>query len=225
MEQNIALVSTLLQTPLFLGMTQYDMQEIVGLMKFGFSKHAEDELIVKEYDECKSLYFLLNGTLAMTTSSADGSYTITEVLHAPQILQPERLFGLKQRFSAEYRAVTPCNMMYLGKSDVQVMFHAYEVFRINLVNAIATLLQRQEEKPWAFVGNSLRSRIYDFMRIHCHYPAGEKHIKIKMVDLARIMNETRLTISHELRRMEEEGLITLSRGMIHVPALERLSNA
>ena len=60
------------------------------------------------------------------------------------------------------------------------------------------------------------------MVVHSIHPAGEKKIKIKMTTLAHELNESRLNISIELNKLQDDGLISLSRGMIIVPALELL---
>ena len=43
-----------------------------------------------------------------------------------------------------------------------------------------------------------------------------------MTTLAHELNESRLNISIELNKLQDDGLISLSRGMIIVPALELL---
>ena len=43
-----------------------------------------------------------------------------------------------------------------------------------------------------------------------------------MVTLAQAVNDSRLDVSNELRAMERDGLLNLSRGKIHVPDVELL---
>ena len=50
----------------------------------------------------------------------------------------------------------------------------------------------------------------------------KKILKIKMDDLARIINETRLAVSKTLNKMQEDGWIELHRGEIIIPRLEDL---
>jgi hypothetical protein len=53
-------------------------------------------------------------------------------------------------------------------------------------------------------------------------PAGEKTLNIKMETLATLIAESRLNVSRELNAMQQEGLISITRGIIRVPALEKL---
>ena len=42
-------------------------------------------------------------------------------------------------------------------------------------------------------------------------------MKIKMENLAQILNETRLNVSKVLNQMQDEGLLALHRGEIEIP--------
>ena len=43
-----------------------------------------------------------------------------------------------------------------------------------------------------------------------------------MEDFARLIAESRLNLSRELNKMNNEGIILLTRGEIHIPALESI---
>lgn len=212
----------LLSTPTFQGISKSDLHVIVGHTKFGFGKHNRGELIAKADEPCTSMIFLLDGTVTATTISADHSYSVTENLTAPIQIQPERLFGLHQRYTSTFRAKTACNTLSLQKSEVTALYNTYEVFRINLINLFAAGLQKADDRLWVSGHLSLRMRIARFITCRCQRPAGEKTIKIKMRDLAEEVNDTRLNVSVELNKLQNEKLVKLSRGNIHIPALEHL---
>lgn len=212
----------LLSTPLFLGLSRSDLKEIVGNTKFGFDKYKRGEIIANVNDSCYSMLFLLDGKIEVTTTSADHSYSITELISAPLQIQPERLFGLHQVYTSTFTAKTVCNTMKLHKTEVINLYNNYQVFRINLLNNLATSVQKAEDRNWMSTRNSLRMRIVHFVTRHCLRPAGEKTIKIKMNCLAEELNDSRINISKELNKMQTERLISLSRGVIHIPALEHL---
>ena len=214
-------IEKLLETPLFQGLSKADLHEIVGRTKFGFSKYDADRIVVRADGYCSELLFLLNGTIDISVDSADHAFTVTERLSAPLQIQPHRLFGLNQHYTATVRTFTPCNFMTLSKSEVMKLHANYDIFRINLTNLLATSVQRYENRLFATPGDSLRARIVRFFTMHSTHPAGEKIIKIKMNTLAHELNDSRLNVSIELNKLQSEGLIALSRGLIRIPALER----
>ena len=53
-------------------------------------------------------------------------------------------------------------------------------------------------------------------------PQGEKVFKVKMDDLARCLDDTRLNISKTLNELQDSGLIELHRKEILIPDAQKL---
>ena len=96
------------------------------------------------------------------------------------------------------------------------------VFRLNMLNSLAANAQRLRHRVWRSAPQSLRNHITRFFFSRCLYPAGPKTFYILMNQLAAELNDSRLDISRTLNQMEDDGLLTLHRGRIEIPMLERL---
>jgi len=214
--------SYILSLPLFQGLSRNDLEEVVAHTKFAFSKVHPNRYIVKEGDSCEHLVFILNGTVECEAEADDHSYSITETMHAPEVIQPEHIFGLRQRYSRSFKAMTNCSIMSIDKSEIMKLSDKFNIFRINLLNIISTKVQKAAHEVWRTPPTCLEQRITRFIENHCIYPAGEKTIHIKMVRLAEEVNDSRIDVSKALNHMQEEGLLTLFRGRIEIPALEKL---
>ena len=66
----------LLQFPLFQGMSRDDLEIIAGHIRFGFVKIPAGRPVAEVGDACQQLYFLINGSLKVETSSEDYGYTV-----------------------------------------------------------------------------------------------------------------------------------------------------
>lgn len=221
-EYDIHLYHKLVTLPLFQGLSRSELETIVGETKFGFHKYESGQPIVVADSPCTHLYFLLTGNLLVTTQADDYSYQITEHISAPDILQPEHLFGLTQRFSKTFTAETKCYVMSLDKNEIMKLSTEYAIFRMSLLNIISTKSQRMQHAPLRHVPENLKERIARFVTDRCLRPAGPKTIKIKMQQLAEELNDSRLDISRALNEMQDLGQLTLKRGYIIIPALEHL---
>ena len=212
----------LLQFTLFQGMSHADLMQVAGHTKFNFSKLAAGKKLVKEGDDCHHLVFVTNGTLRAETVSDDHSCRVTESISAPYILQPERLFGITQRYSSSFTAETPCSLISIDKQEVLLLLETQLVFRLNMLNLLAAESQRLRHHAWRTAPRTLPERITRFFFSRCLYPAGPKTFHILMQQIAKELNDSRLDISHALNKMQAEGLLTLHRGRIEIPMLERL---
>ena len=127
----------LLQFSLFQGMSRADLMEVVTHTKFGFSKLAAGKTVVKEGNDCKQLFFLTNGTIECETQNDDRTCRVVESISAPYSLQPERLFGLTQRYTSTFKTITSCNLITLDKQEVLLLLETQLVFRLNMLNLLA----------------------------------------------------------------------------------------
>ncbi len=218
----MVLYDKLLQFTLFQGMSHADLMEVVGHTKFNFSKQPVGQRIVKEGDICDHLIFLTTGALSVETVSDDHTCRVCEVINAPYVIQPEQLFGLTQRYTSNFKTCDDCSLITIDKQEVLLLLETQLVFRLNMLNSLAADSQRLHHRAWRSAPQSLRNRITRFFFSRCLYPAGPKTFYILMTQLAAELNDSRLDISRALNEMEDDGLLTLHRGRIEIPMLERL---
>lgn len=199
-----------------------EVTDIVGYTKLGFHKYENGQDIVQEHEECHELLFLQSGVLTASKSSANHSYTVVERVEAPMLVEPERLFGLHQHYSYSYCALSDCHLMTIGKADVLRLCASHKLFLLNLLGMLSTSAQRQNNRLWHQRPDNIEQAIVRFLGERMRTPKGEKTVKIKMQTLATAIGESRLSVSRVLNRWDEEALICISRGLIRIPAFERL---
>ena len=212
----------LLKFQLFQGLSRTELLQMTGSTKFGFTKLAPAKTLLRDGDECRQLFFLVGGSIRLTTQSDDRAYAVTEQLNAPWLLQPETLFGAQPRYTCTVVTATEAHFISLSKDEVLRLLDEFFIFRLNLLNLLATQSQRSSRRPWRRASASLRERVVRFMLDHSVYPAGHKEIRILMTRLALEVGDSRLDVSRVLNQMQAESLVELHRGRIVVPSLERL---
>lgn len=212
----------ILKLPLFQGMSKSELTQVLTQTKFEFISLAKGKTIIYEGDNCTHLYFLLDGSICMITTPDDHRFNIIESIYAPDILQPEHFFGMTQRYDSTFTSHTDSQLLRIHKNDVNAIIEHFNIFRINLFNMLATQSQRQKHHLWRAIPTNTHQKIVRFFENHSRRPAGEKVFNIKMQQLANEIGESRLQVSRELNRLQNEQLIILTRGQIHIPALERL---
>ena len=214
----------ILDFPVFHGLGKNEMADIVARTKFDFHKYAPGRTIVRQNDPCSRLYFFLQGTISCEKDSDDYGYTLREEIPAPLLFQPEDFFGYSQRFSRTAVALTEVSLMTVDKEEVQKFLQQYHIVRMNVVNQLATHIQRLASLAWKHQSDDLEQRIINFISLHCLRPVGRKVLKIKMTRLAHELNDSRRNVSGALNALQEKSLVILQRGRIEIPAMEQLLN-
>ena len=206
--------SLLLTLPLFQGMSRADLQEAVAHTRLGFETHEGGELLIQAGDRCTQQYILVAGQMTVTTQAADDAYRIEEVVSGPLLLQPERLFGLRQIYTRSFATRTPCQILAISKTELVRLGARFDIFRINLLNTLTTQAQRAADEPWQPPVAGIGHKMLHFVRSRALQPTGEKHLHITMQTLASHIGESRLNVSRQLHRWAEEGWVQLRRNKI-----------
>lgn len=219
---DLRLYDQLQQFSLFQGLSRNELLQMAGNTKFGFQKMEAGRSVVREGDVCTTLHFLISGILLLTTTSDDRSYRLEEHLQAPWLLQPEALFGASTRYTSSAVTLTETHFISLSKDEVLRLLDDFLIIRLNLLNLLSTQQQRHAHRQWRSCPPTLEERIVRFLLDHSVYPAGPKTLYILMERLAHELNDSRLDISRALNSMQRRSLLSLHRGRIVVPSLERL---
>ena len=206
----------LLILPLFQGMSRSHLQEVVAHTRLGFSQHDEGTVIVRRGDRCTLQRFLVGGSLMAESESDTGDYSMREIITAPYLLQPERLFGLTQNYTYTFTAHSHCQILEISKDEMVRLCAKFDIFRTNLLNILTTQSQRAADEAWHEPARQLPEKIKRFIMSHSLQTSGDKWLHIKMETLARHIGESRLNVSQQLRQWERDGLIHLSRNNIYV---------
>ena len=117
---------------------------------------------------------------------------------------------------------TEVNTVTISKAFVMNDLFRYEIFRLNYMNIVSNRAQNLYSRLWDEPTLDLKSKIIRFFLSHCEKPQGEKTFKVKMDDLARCLDDTRLNISKTLNELQDNGLIELHRKEILIPDAQKL---
>lgn len=213
---------TLLQLPLFQGLSKEDLTNILAKVKLHFLRFKDDEVILEASTTCDLFMFIIKGAISATTISPDGSYEVTEFVHAPCLLEPQSMFGMNTQFVSTYTAQTEVQAVSIDKDFVVKELLKYDIFRLNYINQIGYRAQLLAAKLWSSERLSVEGRIVHFLQMHTERNVGRKELKVKMERLAHIVNDTRLSVSRALNDMQSRGLLRLSRGEIVIPDMALL---
>lgn len=219
---DFTMYDTLLQLPLFQGLGKNDITEILSKVKFHFRKYESGEYVFRQGDACSEVGFLLGGTLVAETFSRSQTYQFIEELPVPSVIELYSLFGIRPLFHASYRAVTEVNMLTIDKGYLSEIVGGYVPCSLNFSNIICTRAQYLYQHIWSDVTGDLDIRFTQFLMRRSSRPAGHKLLRIKMEDLAVLLDDRRINVSRMLNALQAEGVIHLRRKEIEIPALEKL---
>lgn len=212
------LYETLLQLPIFQGITLFDFNDLMGKLKWHFDKHRPGETIVKAGERCDKVICVLSGSTSQTTESSTKLFTVTEYNSRPFILEPYSLFGLDYTYNSTFSAITEVTTSSFTKLSFLTIVNDFLICRLNMINLFSLRNQFLYGKLWNdSVDTDFQSRIIRFILQHCETAEGKKMLRIKLYDFANLICASHVNTSLALNRMEKENLVKLGRMSIVIP--------
>ena len=178
------------------------------------SMEPEEGNIVVEGQTCRTLILLMDGTMTCTTNGT--GWTLTEEIHAPEVIEEEALWSLSQTYKHTYAPKTDGRLIIVDRQHVMHTLMHHDIFRINLLTRMSTRLERQEQGARQPAPRDTAQKIMHFVRTISHNATFPKSLHIKMTTLANIVDDTRLNVSRALRGLQARGILTLSRERITI---------
>lgn len=203
-------------------MSRNDLEEVVAHTRFGFFRLESGEKLSDEGSPYNRLLMMTNGRLHSIRHSDDRDYSVEEIIEAPCMIEPVRLFGMNQCHRSALVALETSNFVSLSKEEIHKLCTSQALFRVNYINMLSLMAQKAEDASWHSPASTYREHLAAFFRAHCATPTGQKTFRILMNRLALEINVSRREVSAELNKMKEDGLVRLGRGRIEIPRLEAL---
>ena len=200
-----------MRLPLFQGMSQEHLFEILEQITFHFRKVGHQKTAFIQGEWCNQLTFLMDGELTATTQAPCAEFSFEETVGPYAVIEPHSLFGKRPAYKATYTARGEASLLCIDKQHIYTLLHSYEIFRINFINLISSKAEDLHAQQWDVSSKTLEERFIDLIRNLCTTPQGPKTMHAKMGELARLLDCTRLKVSGILNKWEEEGFITMHR--------------
>lgn len=212
----------LLSLPLFQGLGQDDLTRILESTHLTFETAMSQTLLARQDTLCNAVVFVMDGKVESTTLSADHTWSVMEHLPTPLAIGLESLYGSSRVYQATYTTISTSHVLSVDKRTIAALTGYFEVFRINVLNALSTLTARQRQLQWLPAPASLEGRIVHFLRNHVQRPAGYKQFEISLRSLGGYLGEDYRYVSRALHSLQTQGLIRLGRRLMETPAFEEL---
>ncbi|MDX9872250.1 MAG: Crp/Fnr family transcriptional regulator [Clostridia bacterium] len=217
-----------LQTcPLFKGTTVADLEKMTACFNLTVKKYQKNEFITLEGHKFDGIGVLLTGKAAVTKENAAGRRIIMEMLEPGDMFGEMAAFSANKVWPASVLAQEPCAVVFLppdklaGNCEKKCIPHQTMIANmLSLISGRALMLTRKVEY---LAMKSLRARISTFL-LEEYKRQGTLTFMLPMKrnEIADFLNVSRPSLSREMCRMRDEGIIDFHRSSIRIKNLPRL---
>ena len=180
-------------------------------------KFPKKGIIFRESDLASSLYYIVEGSVAVTSADEDGREMILAYLHKGAFIGEIGLFISDIHRSAMVRARTECELAEISyerfdslvKNELREQ-HAEILSAVGL--QLSERLLKTSKKISLLTSMDVAGRIARTLLDLCHEPHAMTHpegtqIHISRQEIGRIVSCSRETVGRVLKQMTEDGMI------------------
>lgn len=212
----------LLALPLFKGVSQERMREVVGNTRFHFLKYLPGETIVNEGDPCTHIRFIISGSVRVSITNYGKRFTVLQTLVAPDVIAPEFLFGRSTSYPCTAKAIDTVGILQIEKAEYLRILNTDRVFLYNLLNLLSMKAQKGVEGIMALTNGSLDERLAYWIIALTQRSGKDIDLTCKTKDLYALFGVQRSSFMSTLDSMKERGIIDYEPGIIHVISRDAL---
>lgn len=168
--------------------------------------YKEDAIIVQEYEECSSIGFITKGSLYINQLLEDGE-TIRIKLYKESDAFGCALFGAKvKNYPFTLIAHEDTEIIHIPFSQIQILLMNDTTFMMNFINLLSNNILSLKEKIKILSLKSVREKILFYLSKNTNN--GMTHLNHTKTEISKILGIARGSVSRELKKMQEENIIT-----------------
>ena len=219
-----SIFDTLMELPLFQGVSRLKLSELVEKVPFHFIKYRDGDTIVSVGDKCDSLLFLVSGQARIDIPCKNKRIHFLETLAAPNVIGPDYLFGKTTNYPFSVYSRGVCGTLQIAKSDYINMIQSDRVFLFNILNMLSRNTQRNTASILALTKGTIVERIAHFVNSLTHPEGTDIKIAFRQKDFSTMLDAQRTSFINALERLKDVGAIDYSLTEIVIKDRNKLSS-
>ena len=199
---------------LFREMSREKIDSILGLLKGRIKSYQKNEIVISEESEVRDVGVLLSGEMCKVRYFSDGTEQMVQKLQKSYMVGLEIAVSMKKTSPYSMYASQPSEVFWFPVRCLEEPGILEETDRIHLYRRIVYFLANEDIRKYRKIeilsSGSVREKIEKYLRIQkIRYQSNEFDIDFNREELANYLGLNRSVVSHELKNMEKDGLLTV----------------
>jgi CRP-like cAMP-binding protein len=199
--------SLLSNAPLFKGISPAEIQKILDNVPHNVKKFQSGSMICLSGEQVNSLMVVINGKVKGEMADYAGRVIKIEDIPAPGALAPAFVFGNRNRFPVNVIAVSPVELLLIGKVDFLNLLMKNGIILVNFLDMISTRSQFLSEKIKFLNFKTIKGKLAHFILQKAGTDQMSVTLGMTQNELADFFGVARPSVARALHDLEVEGYI------------------
>ena len=179
--------------------------------------YEKDEVIFHMMDRADRVGVVLEGRAEAQKTFPNGSQVNVSVRGPGELIGPAAVFSNRRRYPCDVVALEPVTVLMFHREDLLGLMQRSPVILENMMAEIAsaTYMLQQRLELMSYSGIAQKAAFWLLMQAK---QTGKDRIRIpdSVSKWAMLMNVSRPSLHRELRKLEKEGIVSYSAGVVKI---------
>ena len=218
----------MLESPLFAGMDEEQLNIMLECIKPRVIKYNKDEFIALAGSDFIGVGLILSGEAMIVKENAAGNRVIISMIKSGELFGEMVAFSGRSKWPATVIAQEPCTVIFISSeavvSQCEELCDSHQLLIMNMLKILSQKALMLNRKMEYLSIRSIRGKISHYLLEQYKYNNGKNMftLPLKRNELADFLNVPRPSLSREMCRMRDEGLIDFHRSSIRINDVENL---
>ena len=213
--------------PLFEGIEPGDLQSILGCLDARIVEYKKNDYLKIAGEELEHIGIVLSGVIALAKETSSGNRVIINLLEAGEIFGEMAAYSGQKKWPVTVSAHTDCTVMFFPAEKIvgccNNICYCHPKMILNMLKIVSNRALLLNKKVEYHSLKTLRCKIATYL-LEMYEKSGKSTFQLALNrnELAEFVNASRPSLSRELGKMRDEGLIDFFSSAIKIKNLEAL---
>lgn len=214
------------QCPLFKDINEDRFFELIKTTNYRIEDVKKNHVIASEDDDCTSIGIVLEGAVEVKKIYPSGKSVTVAQLSSGNMFGEVILFSDKRKYPSTIQASTKAKVFFMSRESFVELSHEEPSVMTNLLNVLSRkiLILNNQLKNLSY--ESIRQKIANFL-IQQYGQQQSDYLTLPMSrqKMAEILGVPRPSLSRELIKMKDDGLLDFHKNTVKIMDLLALEDA
>lgn len=217
-------IQVLSSSELFCSLSTESLEKIVTQHEFSIQSYGKEDVIFCEEEECQHLSFILDGKVEIQKIDMNGKMLSVAQFETGDVFGELLIFSRHNHFPMTVVAKQNSTIMHIRRDSVLKLCQMETPFLFAYLKMISDKAFILNKKLKEVTLKTIREQISEFILAEAQ-KQNSKLVKLPMTkkDWAEKIGVQRPSLSRELLKMQEEGILLLKKNAIEVLDMDALS--
>jgi CRP-like cAMP-binding protein len=218
---------TLEKNPLFDGIDDYGIDQLLGCLQPKVKNYEKNQFIAFAGDEFTSIGVILEGQVTVIKENATGNKVMISLLDPGDMFGEMIAFSNFTKWPATVQATKNSAIMFMEKSAIvgecPKMCSWHKSLIQNMLKIVSNRALMLNKKVEYLSIKSMRGKLSTFfVEEHKKSKGNVLNLTMNRNELADFLNVSRPSMSREMAKLKDEGIIDYKKNQIEIKDLESL---